>query len=241
MVKCFRDTWRDWPIAAWSRRRTAKFACRSKDVDFTCKSLDEAYQLQRNRVIVGRIDDHLNLADWCLRQNLMGYAAREIAAAMDIDPRNPRVGILDRRLKRVQELAQGQASSDRRHYRRADCFARRVGTPGAKPARKYGGNLHVDDSADVAEQLRHRRMSRTKPGVEIRVAAAWNRRNAAAPIDAAKFVQHAQLDRSRQSCRQQNSGRGETAARNRSSLGGGTQRHAVSGTRCLGHSGHAGG
>ena len=80
----------------------------SKDVDFTCKSLDEAYQLQRNRVIAGRIDDHLNLADWCLRQNLVGYAAREIAAAMDLDPRNPRVEILDRRLIREQEMAQAR-------------------------------------------------------------------------------------------------------------------------------------
>jgi hypothetical protein len=83
----------------------------TKDVDFTCKSLDEAYQLQRNRVIAGRIDDHLNLADWCLRQNLVGYAAREIAAAMDIDPRSPRVAVLDRRLKREQELTQGKQSS----------------------------------------------------------------------------------------------------------------------------------
>jgi hypothetical protein len=80
----------------------------SKDVDFICKSLDEAYQLQRNRVIAGRIDDHLNLADWCLRQNLVGYAAREIAAAMEIDPRSPRVEVLDRRLRREEESSQAR-------------------------------------------------------------------------------------------------------------------------------------
>src|SRR4029078_1613753 len=75
----------------------------ARDVDFVCKSLDEAYQVQRNRVIAGRIDDHLNLADWCLRQKLLGYAAGEIGKAMEIDPRNSRLMAFDRRLKREQD------------------------------------------------------------------------------------------------------------------------------------------
>ncbi|HTQ37802.1 MAG TPA: hypothetical protein VMJ32_02170 [Pirellulales bacterium] len=72
----------------------------SRDVDFLCQTLDEAYNVQRNRVVAGRIEDHLNLADWCMRQKLLGYAAREITAAMEIDSKNPRLVALDNRLQR---------------------------------------------------------------------------------------------------------------------------------------------
>jgi hypothetical protein len=82
----------------------------AREVDFICQSLDEAYGVQRNRLIAGRIDDHLNLADWCLRQKLLGYAAGEVGKAMEIDPRNSRLAVLDRRLKREQESAQSNST-----------------------------------------------------------------------------------------------------------------------------------
>jgi hypothetical protein len=71
------------------------------EVDFLCQTIDEAYTVQRNRIVAGRIEDHLNLAEWCLRQQLLGDAAREIAAAMQIDAKNPRVALLDSRLQRA--------------------------------------------------------------------------------------------------------------------------------------------
>src|SRR5262245_41382901 len=80
----------------------------SREVDFTCRTLDEAYSIQERRVVAGRIDDRLNLADWCLRQGLTGYAARELSAAMVLDARNPRVVLLEGRLQRVIE---GEARS----------------------------------------------------------------------------------------------------------------------------------
>src|SRR5262245_3476211 len=75
----------------------------SREVDFTCRTLDEAYSIQERRVVAGRIDDRLTLADWCLRQGLTGYAARELSAAMVIDARNPRVALLEGRLQRAIE------------------------------------------------------------------------------------------------------------------------------------------
>jgi len=83
----------------------------SREVDFTCRSLDEAYSIQERRIVKGRIDDHLNLADWCLKQELTGYAARELSAAMAIDARHPRVALLDSRLQRAIE-GQSRAASD---------------------------------------------------------------------------------------------------------------------------------
>ncbi|HEY2761594.1 MAG TPA: hypothetical protein VGI75_12645, partial [Pirellulales bacterium] len=76
-----------------------------RDVDFVCSSLDEAYRIQAARNATNKIEDHLNLAQWCLRQNLNGYAAQEITAAMGIDPGNQRVAQLDARLERAMRSA----------------------------------------------------------------------------------------------------------------------------------------
>jgi len=69
------------------------------DVDLICRSLEEAYQARRARLTVGRSEDHLDLADWCLRQGLPGEAARELSSALTLDPANPRIGLIDRRLQ----------------------------------------------------------------------------------------------------------------------------------------------
>jgi hypothetical protein len=85
----------------------------SRDVDFLCQTLDEAYNVQHSRLVAGRIEDRLNLADWCLRQKLFGDAAREITAAMEIDPKNPRVAVLDAQLQRaMQPEAPKEATAD---------------------------------------------------------------------------------------------------------------------------------
>ena len=75
------------------------------DVDFVCSSLDEAYRIQAARRGEGKIDDHLHLAEWCLREGLNGYAAQEITTAMGLDSANPRVAQLDTRLQRAMRLA----------------------------------------------------------------------------------------------------------------------------------------
>jgi hypothetical protein len=73
----------------------------TRDVDFVCQSRDEAYTIQQRRMVPDRVEDHLNLATWCMKQGLNGYAARELTAAMTIDPKNPRVAALDDRLQRA--------------------------------------------------------------------------------------------------------------------------------------------
>ena len=74
------------------------------DAELICHDLDEAYRYKRNRLALGRADDHLDLADWCLRQGLPGYAAREISAALVLDAHNPRTDFLDRRLHEMLEM-----------------------------------------------------------------------------------------------------------------------------------------
>jgi hypothetical protein len=72
---------------------------RAVDVDLICQTLEQAYQARRARLTVGRADDHLDLADWCLRQGLPGEAARELSSALALEPGNPRIGLIDRRLQ----------------------------------------------------------------------------------------------------------------------------------------------
>src|SRR5947207_1272404 len=41
---------------------------RRAEAELICKNLDEAYDFKRNRLALGRADDHLDLAEWCMRQ-----------------------------------------------------------------------------------------------------------------------------------------------------------------------------
>jgi hypothetical protein len=79
------------------------------EAESVCRNLDDAYSFKCKRLALGRADDHLDLADWCLRQSLPGYAAKEIADAMALDPKNPRCEFLDRRLRQMLETPPSKA------------------------------------------------------------------------------------------------------------------------------------
>ncbi|MCC7087175.1 MAG: hypothetical protein IT427_19405 [Pirellulales bacterium] len=83
----------------------AEIRLAKRDVDFVCRSLDEAYMIQRDRIAKNRIEDRLRLTIWCLQHHLLGYAAAELATAMEASPRHPGIEILDRRLRQAMELA----------------------------------------------------------------------------------------------------------------------------------------
>ena len=73
------------------------------EVDLVCKDLEEGYRRKRAVIQVGNIHQHLELAQWCLGQNLLGPAGRELADAAAVDPKNPMVVILQNRLKLALE------------------------------------------------------------------------------------------------------------------------------------------
>ncbi len=86
---------------------------RAADVEFVCRDLDEAYQHKRSRLNTDRTEEHLDLAEWCLRQYMLGHAADELSAAMRLDPRHPRLAITERRLEQVRndsKAADGNAA-----------------------------------------------------------------------------------------------------------------------------------
>ncbi|KKK78058.1 hypothetical protein LCGC14_2847360, partial [marine sediment metagenome] len=77
---------------------------KAADVEFCCRDLDEGYWRKRTGIRVGDADDHVRLAQWCLRHDLLGHAGRELADAIGADPTHPMIGLLQRRLKRAISL-----------------------------------------------------------------------------------------------------------------------------------------
>lgn len=77
----------------------AEIRVKVTDVEHFCRTLDEAYSRRRAAIGEGRAAEHLDLAEWCLQQKLYGYAARELIAAQAVEPRNPRIVLVTRRLE----------------------------------------------------------------------------------------------------------------------------------------------
>jgi len=70
----------------------------ASEVDFIAASLDEACQRKADRVRPGNVDDHVQLAEWCLRHGLIRQATQSTTEALHIAPNDRRVGSLERRL-----------------------------------------------------------------------------------------------------------------------------------------------
>jgi hypothetical protein len=73
------------------------------DVDLVCGRLEEGYQRKRAALPTGDAHDHLELAQWCLRHDLLGPAAAELADAKAADPNDPMIAALEHRLKMALE------------------------------------------------------------------------------------------------------------------------------------------
>ena len=87
---------------------------KAADVDVACKNLEEGYQRKRATIQVGNVHDHLELVQWCLKHDLLGPAAVELADATAADPNNPMIGALQHRLKMAvepQKLADGTGNA----------------------------------------------------------------------------------------------------------------------------------
>jgi len=76
---------------------------RATEVDYRCASVEEAYARLKLSTGVGGTLDHLRLAQWCLRENLLDSAEQEIKAARAGDPAHPMLAMLQRRLELARE------------------------------------------------------------------------------------------------------------------------------------------
>ena len=75
----------------------------ASQVELVCRDLREGYERKRARLDPEKVPDHLDLALWCVRQQLFEEAAREIADARTIDQRHPRISLVERQLTLAQQ------------------------------------------------------------------------------------------------------------------------------------------
>lgn len=71
---------------------------KAAEVDRVADRLIDLYEVKRRRVTPDKLQDRLDLAEWCLAQRLSEQATAELAAAAAIDPRHPRIALLERRI-----------------------------------------------------------------------------------------------------------------------------------------------
>lgn len=71
-------------------------------------SLEDAYQQRRQHLSRPTAEDHLVLAEWCLRCDLMAHAKRELTDSRALDAHNDKLLVLERRLALVNERSEKQ-------------------------------------------------------------------------------------------------------------------------------------
>jgi hypothetical protein len=82
------------------------------NVMLTATSLDDAYQQQARRFERPSPENHLQLAEWCLRHDLLDHAKNELAAAQKMDARSGKLLLLERRLALASERREKPATTD---------------------------------------------------------------------------------------------------------------------------------
>jgi hypothetical protein len=75
----------------------------AKRVMVVCRTLEEAYEFRRRQIGAEKVVDHLRLAEWCIRYDLRAQAGRELAEARRLDPDQPRLALLERRLEKMSD------------------------------------------------------------------------------------------------------------------------------------------
>lgn len=85
-----------------------EFSLAATQVDFFCKSLEEAYVRRKERLGGDSFDTHLEMARWCLQQRLFDLAAKELEAARQIESQHPDLELLERQIEQNRILATQQ-------------------------------------------------------------------------------------------------------------------------------------
>jgi hypothetical protein len=89
---------------------SGEICLRRADVAMICRDAQECYQHKRNNIEAGRVQDHLDLAEWCIRNNLLDAAARELADARKADNTHPKIRLLTSRLELAKQPLPDQSS-----------------------------------------------------------------------------------------------------------------------------------
>lgn len=82
-----------------------------KDVEFVSTDLDEAYRRKSAALPKEKLEPHLDLAEWCLRNDMPAQATQEWLMALRLDAEHPRVVAFEQRLRFYAERTTKPESS----------------------------------------------------------------------------------------------------------------------------------
>ena len=83
--------------------KDSEIRVKRSDVAFACRNAHECYLHKRSGIEQGRVQDHLELTEWCLKNGLIDPAERELAAARAADPSHPKIRLLEPRLELAKQ------------------------------------------------------------------------------------------------------------------------------------------
>jgi hypothetical protein len=85
-------------------RKDVEIRIKRSEVAIVCQDLQECYLHKRSGIEQGRVQDHLELAEWCLKNSLVEPAEKELEAARAADPEHPRIRLLEPRLELARQV-----------------------------------------------------------------------------------------------------------------------------------------
>jgi len=91
---------------------SGEISLRKADIAAVCQTVEECYRHKRADIDPGRVQDHLQLAEWCVRNRLFTEAQRELDDARKADPSHPKIRLVESRLELARSPATNAASSD---------------------------------------------------------------------------------------------------------------------------------
>jgi len=83
--------------------RDSEIRIKRSEVAFAGRDAYECYLHKRAGIEQGRVQDHLELTEWCLKNGLVEPAEKELAAARAADPRHPKIRLFEPRLELAKQ------------------------------------------------------------------------------------------------------------------------------------------
>lgn len=75
----------------------------TRQVEFCAESLEQAFEQKRSELSPNSIRARLELVEWCLTHRLFEQGASELSKAMYLEPRHPKIAMLERRLRALTD------------------------------------------------------------------------------------------------------------------------------------------
>ena len=77
----------------------AELRIRASEVRLVGRDRQELYRVRRENLELGKVQEHLELAEWCIKNRLWSEAQAELTDATEADATHPKIALLGRRLE----------------------------------------------------------------------------------------------------------------------------------------------